>query len=132
MQSYQISAPFADSDGDKSVTLAAAEGTPFYAAHAGTVKLARWDGGYGYTVIVDVGNNTQIIYCHASKLLVREGQTIASGDLLALTGNTGYAFEPGLHFEVRVNGTTVDPIAYLQDHGVDLTKKTDSYSLAAS
>ncbi len=131
MTSYQITTPFGDSGAlNKGVDLAAPEGTPFYAAHGGTVKLARWDGGYGYTVIIDVGNNTQIVYGHASKLLVHEGQVVQSGDLIALAGNTGYAFDSSVHFEVRVNGAVVNPIVFLGDQGVDLVKKTDNYALS--
>jgi murein DD-endopeptidase MepM/ murein hydrolase activator NlpD len=58
------------SAGQKGFDLLAPEGTPFYAAAKGTVTLARWHGGYGYTVIVDLGNGLQIVYAHASKLLV--------------------------------------------------------------
>jgi murein DD-endopeptidase MepM/ murein hydrolase activator NlpD len=126
MTTFTISTPFGDASAlSKGVDLAAPEGTPFYTTHAGTVKLARWDGGYGYTVIIDVGNNTEIVYGHASKLLVHEGQQVGSGDLIALTGNTGYAFESGVHFEVRVNGSVVNPIEYLSNQGVSLTDKTD-------
>jgi murein DD-endopeptidase MepM/ murein hydrolase activator NlpD len=129
MTTYDITNPFGDAGAlSKGVDLAAPEGTPFYAAHAGTVKLARWDGGYGYTVIIDVGNDTQIVYGHASKLLVHEGQHVDSGDLIALTGNTGYAFASGVHFEVRVNGEVVNPIQFLSDQGVNLVGKTDSMS----
>ena len=74
------------------------------------MTLARWNGGYGYTVIVNVGNDVELVYGHASKLLVQEGQKVKAGDLLALTGNTGYSFEPCVHFEVRINGATTNPI----------------------
>jgi murein DD-endopeptidase MepM/ murein hydrolase activator NlpD len=128
-KSYTIAAPFGDSGAfSKGVDLAAAEGTPFYAAHGGTVTLARWNGAYGYTVIVDVGNGVQLVYGHASRLLVHEGQKVGSGDLLALTGNTGYAFAPGVHFEVRVGGAIKDPISYLNDHNVYLTQHKDALS----
>jgi len=83
-KSYTISTPFGDAGAlAKGVDLAAAEGTPFYAAHGGTVTLARWNGAYGYTVIVDAGNGVQLVYGHASRLLVHEGQKVNSGDLLA-------------------------------------------------
>jgi murein DD-endopeptidase MepM/ murein hydrolase activator NlpD len=129
MGNYTIAKPYGDATAlSKGVDLSAAEGTPFYAAHGGRVILARWNGGYGYTVIIDVGNGVQLVYGHASKLLVQEGQTVNSGDLLALTGNTGYSFGPNVHFEVRVNGVATDPVAYLSDHGVDLVHKKDSLS----
>lgn len=129
MTKYTIGTPYGESTAlSQGVDLLAPEGTPFYAAHGGTVTLARWNGGYGYTVIINAGNGVELVYGHASKLLVHEGQKVASGDLLALTGNTGYSFEPNVHFEVRINGATTDPVAYLADHGVDLNKKTDSLS----
>ena len=118
-------------DLSKGVDLTAAEGTPFYAAHGGTVTLARWNGAYGYTVVVDAGNGVQLVYGHASKLLVQEGQKVNSGDLLALTGNTGYALQPCVHFEVRVNGVAKNPIAFLSDQGVYLTQHKDSLSQLA-
>jgi murein DD-endopeptidase MepM/ murein hydrolase activator NlpD len=129
MMTYEIKNPFGDAGAlSKGVDLVAPEGTPFYAAHSGTVKLARWDGGYGYTVIIDVGNDTQIVYGHASKILVHEGQHVDAADLIALAGNTGYSFEPSVHFEVRVNGAVVNPVEFLSDQGVNLVNKTDSMS----
>ena len=103
-------------------------GTALYASHAGTVTLARWYGGYGYTAIVDIGNGVQLVYGHASALTVKEGQHVASGQLIALSGNSGYSFAPHVHFEVRVNGVSTDPSSYLLDHGVDISKHIDSLS----
>ena len=56
------------------VDLSAREGTPFQAVHAGTVKLARWYGGYGNAIIIDHGNGVETVYGHSSKLLVHEGE----------------------------------------------------------
>ena len=129
MHGYKLGAPFGESSSlSQGVDLLAPEGTPFYASHSGTVTLARWNGGYGYTVIVNIGNNVELVYGHASKLLVHEGQKVLSGDLLALTGNTGYSFEPCVRLEVRIDGATTNPVAYLSDHSVNLTKQTDSLS----
>jgi murein DD-endopeptidase MepM/ murein hydrolase activator NlpD len=128
MMNYTIGNPFGERPGamTRGVELNAPQGTAFYAAHGGTVTLARWNAGYGYSVIINVGNGVELIYGHASKLLVQEGQHVNSGDILALTGNTGYSFAPHVHFEIRVNGTSVDPIQYLLEHGVNLAKHTDS------
>lgn len=131
MTSYSLaSAPFGERAGtlDRGVDLMAPVGTALYASHAGTVTLARWYGGYGYTVIVDIGNGVQLVYGHASALTVAEGQHVASGQLVALTGNSGYSFAPHVHFEVRVNGASTDPSTYLLDHGVDILKHSDSLS----
>lgn len=128
MSAYTITNPFGERPGvmQKGIDLAAPEGTPFFASHGGKVTLARWYGGYGYTVIIDVGDGTELVYAHASKLLVQEGQQVSSGDLLALTGSTGYSFAPHVHIEVRKDGVAVDPVAFLFDHGVDIKKHHDS------
>jgi murein DD-endopeptidase MepM/ murein hydrolase activator NlpD len=131
MPTYTVTSPFGERPGvmQKGIDLAAPEGTPFYASHGGTVTLARWHGGYGYTVIIDVGNGVELVYGHASKLLVHEGQKVNSGDLLALTGSTGYSFTPHVHLEVRKDGAAVDPVAFLFDHGVDVKAHHDSLTM---
>jgi murein DD-endopeptidase MepM/ murein hydrolase activator NlpD len=129
--SYSLaSAPFGERPGalNRGMDLSTPVGTALYSAHGGTVTLARWYGGYGYAVIVDVGNGVQLVYGHASALTVKEGQHVDSGQLIALSGNTGYSFAPHVHFEIRVNGVATNPVAYLLDHGVDITKHSDSLS----
>jgi murein DD-endopeptidase MepM/ murein hydrolase activator NlpD len=129
MANYTISSPFGDAGSlSKGVDLAAPEGTPFYAAHSGTVTLARWNGAYGYTVMVDAGNGVQIVYGHASRLLVKEGQKVNAGDLLGLSGNTGYTWGPSVHFEIRVNGVAQNAITFLNDQYVNLVQHKDSLS----
>jgi murein DD-endopeptidase MepM/ murein hydrolase activator NlpD len=108
------------------IDLAAAEGTPFYAAHDGTVKLARWCGGYGYAVEVDAGNGTTILYGHASTLAVQEGQKVHAGDQLGLTGNSGYSFSPHLHFEIQQNGKAVDTVSFLMAQGVNIPQHNEA------
>ncbi|GAB4002254.1 hypothetical protein GCM10029992_39950 [Glycomyces albus] len=76
--------------------------------------------GYGYMVIVDHGDGLQTAYAHASEILVTEGQEVSQGEDLSLTGSTGNSTGPHLHFEVRVNGEQVDPLAWLDEHGVSL------------
>jgi len=80
-------------------------------------------------VIIDIGNGVQLVYGHASSLMVREGQHVGSGQLVALSGNSGYSFAPHVHFEVRVHGVATDPVQYLSDHGVNIPQRTD-YSLS--
>jgi murein DD-endopeptidase MepM/ murein hydrolase activator NlpD len=105
------------------VDLTAAEGTPFFAAHDATVKLARWCGGLGFCVELDAGNGTTVLYGHASKLLVQEGQKVRVGDQIGLTGNTGYSFSPRLHFEIQQGGKAINPVSFLQGQGVDLPNR---------
>ena len=102
------------------------EGTTFYAAHAGTVTLARWCGGYGFCVQIDTGNGTNLVYAHSATLLVREGQQVHAGDAIGLSGSTGYALTPRLHFEIRQNGGTLNASQYLLAHGVDVTHQTQA------
>jgi murein DD-endopeptidase MepM/ murein hydrolase activator NlpD len=107
------------------IDLAAPQGAPIYAAHSGTVVLSRWDGGYGYAVVIDHGNGVQTLYGHTSQLLVSEGQEVAAGERIALVGNTGYSFGAHLHFEVHVDGVPQDPVPWLNERGVDIIAETD-------
>ncbi len=107
------------------IDLAAPQGTPIFAVHAGTVTLARWNGGYGYAVIIDHGDGVQTLYGHNSELLVSEGQEVSAGERIALAGNTGYSFGAHLHFEIHVNGVPQDPVPWLQEQGVDVLTRTD-------
>jgi murein DD-endopeptidase MepM/ murein hydrolase activator NlpD len=102
------------------------EGTTLYAAHSGTVTLARWTGGYGFTVLIDTGNGTTLVYAHAATLLVQEGQQVHAGDVIGLSGSTGYALSPRLHFEIRQNGGTIDASQFLLAHGVDVAHQTQA------
>jgi len=88
-------------------------GTPVRAAAAGKVVKASWFGVYGLVVVLDHGHGIETLYAHNSRLLVRAGQTVAPGEIIALAGSTGRATGPHLHFEVRVDGQTVEPLAYL-------------------
>lgn len=89
------------------------EGTPVHAADAGVVVEADWISGYGYAVIIDHGNGLSTLYGHNSALAVSAGQTVSQGEVIAYAGSTGNSTGPHVHFEVRVNGDTADPMAYL-------------------
>ncbi len=96
------------------IDLAVPTGTPIRAALPGTVTVSKYNaGGYGYYVMIDHGNGLVTLYGHCSRLLVRAGQTVEAGDIIALSGSTGRSTGPHLHFEVRVNGERTDPRAYL-------------------
>lgn len=96
------------------IDLAAPHGTPIYAARAGRVVFAGWYYGYGRTVILDHGNGLQTLYGHASSLLVRQGQQVERGQLIARVGCTGSCTGSHLHFEVRLRGRAVNPLGYLR------------------
>jgi murein DD-endopeptidase MepM/ murein hydrolase activator NlpD len=95
------------------IDIAAGLGTPIRAAAAGTVIHAGWLGGYGNLVVLDHGDGLATAYAHASAILVGVGQSVAQGQTLSLVGSTGNSTGPHLHFEVRVNGSAVDPLLYL-------------------
>jgi murein DD-endopeptidase MepM/ murein hydrolase activator NlpD len=95
------------------IDIAASSGTPIHAAAAGTVIHAGWLGGYGNLVVVDHGDGLSTAYAHASAILVGVGQAVSQGETLSLVGSTGNSSGPHLHFEVRVNGSAVDPLFYL-------------------
>jgi murein DD-endopeptidase MepM/ murein hydrolase activator NlpD len=95
------------------IDITASSGTPIWAAAAGTVIWASWRGGYGNCVVVDHGNGLATLYAHASSILVGVGQSVGQGEMIALVGSTGNSSGPHLHFEVRVNGSAVDPLLYL-------------------
>ncbi len=88
-------------------------GTPVHAADSGVIMEADWVSGYGYTVIIDHGNGLITLYGHNSQLLVSAGQAVQKGQVVAYSGSTGYSTGPHVHFEVRKNGTPVQPLDYL-------------------
>jgi murein DD-endopeptidase MepM/ murein hydrolase activator NlpD len=95
------------------IDLAVPVGTPVVAAAAGTVIVAGWFGGYGNLVVVDHGNGFSTAYGHNTSVTVGVGQFVAQGQLVSYSGSTGHSTGPHVHFEVRVNGTAVDPLGYL-------------------
>ncbi|WP_460207184.1 murein hydrolase activator EnvC family protein [Scytonema sp. NUACC21] len=92
---------------------AASYGSTIRAADSGTVIFAGWYGGYGKAVIVNHGKGITTLYGHSSELYVSEGQTVERGQAIAAVGSTGLSTGPHLHFEVRRNGTPVDPLNFL-------------------
>ncbi|MDF5723447.1 MAG: peptidoglycan DD-metalloendopeptidase family protein [Rhizonema sp. PD37] len=92
---------------------AASYGSTIRAADSGTVIYAGWYGGYGKAVIINHGNSITTLYGHTSELYVSEGQTVQRGQAIASVGSTGLSTGPHLHFEVRLDGTPVDPMNYL-------------------
>lgn len=95
-------------------------GTPVYAPGGGTVSFAGRRGGYGITLEIDHGFGYKTVYAHLSKILVKKGQKITRGDLIAESGNTGkLSTGPHLHYEVRHNGIALNPINFMYDD-VDL------------
>lgn len=96
------------------VDYAAARGTPVSAAASGTVTFAGRQRGFGRIVTIDHGGGYQTYYAHLSRISVREGKRIKKGQTVGRVGQSGNATGPHLHFELRFNGTPIDPRGSIQ------------------
>jgi len=95
------------------VDIGASTGTPIHAAAAGTVVYSGWMDGYGNLVVIDHGNGLATAYGHQSAIAAGMGAIVSQGETIGYVGCTGHCTGPHLHFEVRINGTPVDPLRYL-------------------
>lgn len=93
--------------------IAAPKGNGVYAYTDGTIVEAGWNGGYGIAILISHGNGMQTRYAHLSKLDVRVGQRVRTGQRIGAVGSTGNSTGPHLHFEVIVHGQTRNPLSYL-------------------
>ncbi|AXE87732.1 MULTISPECIES: M23 family metallopeptidase [unclassified Streptomyces] len=131
VKKYKLSASFAQNGGMWQSThsgqdFAVPSGTQVVAAHGGTVVKAGGNGAgdgpaYGNAVVIKHGNGTYSQYAHLSKVKVRIGQIVKTGQEIARSGNTGNSSGPHLHFEIRTTpnyGSAVDPVKFLRAKGV--------------
>ncbi|MGQ4388309.1 M23 family metallopeptidase [Streptomyces sp. SAS_270] len=131
VRKYKLSASFAQAGNMWSSThsgqdFAVATGTQVVAAHGGTVVKAGGNGAgdgsaYGNAIVIRHGNGTYSQYAHLSRIDVRVGQVVATGQHIARSGSTGNSSGPHLHFEIRTTanfGSAVDPVAFLRSKGV--------------
>ena len=95
------------------IDIAVGSGTPVHAAQSGRVIVAGWMGGYGNLVVIDHGGGLSTAYGHNNSFAVGSGQSVSQGQVIAYSGSTGNSTGPHVHFEVRVNGSPVDPLGYL-------------------
>jgi len=95
------------------IDIAVPAGTPIRAAKSGSVALAGPNAGYGNYTCIDHGGGLSTCYAHQSSIGVSVGQSVSQGDVIGNVGCTGHCFGDHLHFEVRVNGSAVDPLGYL-------------------
>jgi murein DD-endopeptidase MepM/ murein hydrolase activator NlpD len=95
------------------IDIAVPSGTPVHAAAAGQVIYAGWLGGYGNLAVIDHGGGMATAYGHNSSLVAGTGSSVSQGQVIAYSGSTGHSTGPHVHFEVRVNGSPVDPMGYL-------------------
>lgn len=96
------------------IDIAAGYGVNILASADGTVTLATDNGGYGKCIIINHGSGLATLYAHNSTLLVSKGDKVTRGQIIAKAGSTGVSTGPHLHYEVRVNGSTTDPVQYLK------------------
>lgn len=111
-----ISSPFGprSSGFHKGMDIAVPNGTPIYAADDGVVKFSGWNStGFGNLVIIDHGDGFLTYYAHCSSLYVSAGQSVTKGQNICAVGLTGNTSGYHVHFEVRYNGTSVNPMNYL-------------------
>lgn len=95
------------------IDIGANEGTSVKASREGDVSYVGWHDIYGNMVIVDHGKGMQTVYAHLSGLSVKVGYPVLEGDQIGSCGNTGRSSGPHLHFEIRKNGTSLDPMSFL-------------------
>ena len=93
--------------------IATQTGTDIKAVAPGKVTFAKYNGSYGNLVKIDHGNGVETWYGHCSKIYVKDGAEVKEGDVIAAVGSTGNSTGPHLHFEIRINGETVNPQKYL-------------------
>ncbi len=98
----------------KGMDFAAPYGTNVAVTADGTVLFASWQSGYGRLAVVAHGNGISTLYAHNSKLLVKKGDKVTKGQIIAKVGSTGRSTGPHLHYEVKVNGKSVDPSNYIK------------------
>jgi len=96
------------------IDIKARTGRIIRAARNGRVAYAGWMGGYGRVVVVNHGNGYSTLYAHCSRLLVRKGRSVSSGQAIAKAGSSGRTTGPHLHFEVRKNNKAINPLRVLK------------------
>jgi murein DD-endopeptidase MepM/ murein hydrolase activator NlpD len=95
------------------IDIAVPEGTPIRAADSGRVAIMGWVGGYGNYTCIQHTASMSTCYGHQSSFATSNGASVTQGQVIGYSGNTGNSTGPHLHFEVRINGSPVDPMGYL-------------------
>ncbi|MCX4629042.1 MULTISPECIES: M23 family metallopeptidase [unclassified Streptomyces] len=98
---------------------AAPTGTPAKAVAGGKITSAGWSGAYGYRIVLELEDGTEIWYCHLSSMSVTSG-SVSAGETIGRVGATGNVTGPHLHLEVRKGGSTMDPLAWLESKGLSV------------
>ncbi len=109
---YRIHPIFGTQKFHSGLDIAANSGATISAAAGGTVTIAEYSSSYGNYVVIYHSNGTTTLYAHMSSIAVSAGDTVSQGQTIGYVGSTGNSTGPHLHFEVRVNGSCVDPAQY--------------------
>ncbi len=110
---YRVHPIFGTTKYHSGVDIAAGYGATIQAAAGGTVSIAEKSDSYGYYCVIYHSNGTTTLYAHMNEMpCVSVGQTVSAGQVIGYVGSTGWSTGPHCHFEIRVNGSCVDPISY--------------------
>jgi murein DD-endopeptidase MepM/ murein hydrolase activator NlpD len=105
------------------VDLEAPLNTPVYAINDGIVKFAQNLSTYGKTIIIDHGFGIYSLYLHLNDFKVKENERVKRGEVIGLSGNTGYSLSPHLHFSIKIQGITVEPLNFIEEFNKIITKE---------
>ena len=122
---YRVHPIFGTTKYHSGVDIAAGYGATIQAAAGGTVSIAEKSDSYGYYCVIYHSNGTTTLYAHMNEMpCVSVGQTVSAGQVIGYVGSTGWSTGPHCHFEIRVNGSCVDPISYFP--GISFTYAADA------
>lgn len=110
---YRIHPIFGTRKLHRGIDIGAPMGSGVLAADDGVVLTAGYNNSYGYYITINHGSGYVTLYAHNSKLLVKSGQTVTKGQVIAKCGSTGNSTGPHIHFEVQINGSLANPLNYL-------------------
>ena len=122
---YRVHPIFGTTKYHSGVDIAAGYGSTIQAAAGGTVSIAEKSDSYGYYCVIYHSNGTTTLYAHMNEMpCVSVGDTVSAGQVIGYVGSTGWSTGPHCHFEIRVNGSCVDPLAYFP--GIGFTYSADA------
>ncbi|WP_456324431.1 peptidoglycan DD-metalloendopeptidase family protein [Desulfonauticus submarinus] len=110
---YRISPFTGQREFHKGLDISGPVGTPIIAPADGVVVFCGVNGGYGLSLLIDHGNGISTRYAHLQKAVVKKGERVKRGEIIAYMGNSGRSTGPHLHYEVRINGVPVNPLHYI-------------------
>ena len=108
------------------IDIGAPKGAPIIAVNDGVIILASYNTSYGNYVMIDHGGGVVTLYAHGSKICTEVGQEVKKGDTIMLIGSTGWSTGDHLHFEVRINNETQDPLPYITSNKMSSTTESNT------